>query len=76
MKAYVTKYALTRGIQEVEVTHETNYPEMIWINAFEIYHKPFWHETREEAVLHAEKLREAKLKSIEKQVKRIKALKF
>jgi hypothetical protein len=40
------------------------------------YHKPYWHETKEEAIKHAEILKERKIKSLEKQIKKLKELKF
>ncbi len=79
MKAYITKYALTSGILEKDVEICEGFPKMVRVlkNSYsENYHKPFWYESREEAVEHAEKIRVKKLLSIEKEVKKIKGLKF
>ena len=82
MKYYITKYVLTQGILEREGNvwrddvKTINVKEEGALNGGSLYFKPFWHDTREEAIAHAEKLREAKLKSIEKQIKKIKTLKF
>lgn len=80
MKVWITKYALTQGIYEVEgeVSVENN---IFCVPRTEktfatYYHKPHWHETKEEAVAQAEKMRVAKLKALEKQVAKIKALQF
>lgn len=80
MKVFVTKYALTQGIIEREADY-CSYLSIGIIKArgpytFEYYHKPFWYETMEEAIAHAETIRDKKLKSIEKQMKRIKSIKF
>jgi hypothetical protein len=79
--AYITKYALTTGIQEMFVEHSPEFAGMVrevttggaWAQAF---HNKDWHRTKEEAVKRAEEMREKKLASIEEQIKRIKALKF
>lgn len=85
MKVWSTKYALTQGIVELEGTAcgEVGKPStMIYIPAASLssfpwyLHKPFWHETREAAVAHAEKLRANKLKALAKQVKKIEDMVF
>lgn len=90
MKIYITKYALTQGIVEAEgelvtdiVKKDEVNSRMIKIlsrpgtNHFSYYlFKPFWHTTREEAVAHAEKVRAAKIKSVEKQLKKLQNMKF
>lgn len=79
MKVFVTKYALTQGIIEKEADFFLDGVSMIKVRgpySFEYYHKPFWHETMEEAIAHAETIRDKKLKSIENQMKRIESIKF
>ena len=61
-RVYVTKYALTQGILQKEVctTHSADYVVVPGIDLIG-YHKPFWHETCEEAIKHAESMRTKKL---------------
>lgn len=80
MRVYITKYALTEGIMErdgeetgsgmVRVPTGHCFPEHAY------FHRNEWHTTREAAVARAEQMRAAKLKSIEKQQRRILALTF
>lgn len=77
MKVWITKYALTSGIVEKEV--ETTHAESMVCatdNPLACYHKPFWHTSREEAVAHAEKLRQAKIKSVKKQLDKLEKMTF
>jgi len=81
MKVWITKYALTQGIFEVDGEAKESstllYVPKIRLGTFDAYyHKPDWHETKEEAVAQAEKMRVAKLKSLEKQVAKIRTLQF
>ena len=80
MKAFITKYALTSGILEVEGENKPDTPKMFVsrpVGSFaQFYHKPFWHETLEEAQAHAETLRLAKIGSLEKQMKKLRSLSF
>ena len=73
-KFYVTKYALTSGIMQVKGRQSTSCPEMLVVNMgnnrMDYFHGKAWHTTREAAVARA------KLKSLEKQIKKITALKF
>jgi hypothetical protein len=78
MKIYITKYALTTGIEtaEAETTHT---PTMMWVKRQYGgigYHGTEWHFTLEDAIAQAEKMRAAKLKSIEKQSTKIKMMDF
>ena len=80
MKVYITKYALTKGIIEKEVEPNTSISDKM---VTEIknghrnsYHKPFWYESKEEAIAHAEILRKAKLNSLKKSISKIEKLDF
>ena len=81
MRVFITKYALTMGIQEKD-GRVCDYPgstgNMIQIvgSINELYHKPYWHETREEAVEQAEKMRLSKLKSLRKSLAKFEKLTF
>jgi len=79
MKVFITKYALTSGIIEKEVTLNEKYPNMVsvkedrWITSIS---KPHWHETKQQALKQCEEMRIKKLQSLEKQMKKISSLKF
>jgi hypothetical protein len=87
MKAFITKYALSRGvgIQEIEaeVCADIN-PEMIKDLSPErmrfntCYHGKGreWCSTREDAVKRAEEMRTKKIAALEKQIKKLKAMTF
>lgn len=82
MKFFITKYAMTKGIIEADGERCTSSgsPDMIAVGPKNIlrqyYHREDWHRTRESAVKRANEMRSAKLKSIDKQRKRIAALTF
>lgn len=78
MKIYITQYALTKGILEKEV-EETSFENMVKENIGgynQMYHKPHWHSTKEEAVIQAEKMRLSKISSLNKKIKELENLKF
>jgi len=77
VKIYVTKYALSSGIFEVMATvrdgmascrREGRYAEFFSGKSF--------HYTKDHAIAEAEEMRIRKLKSLDKQAKKIAALKF
>lgn len=79
---WVTKYALTSGIFEVDARHclETS-DKMIEVKgegAFSTahYHKPDWHTSREDAVARACEMRDKKVSSMEKKLKRLRDMEF
>lgn len=77
MKVYITKYALTQGIFEVEgEVHPTigNGRMFCQANQGGIYHKPDWHTTREEAVARAEEMRVKKISSLYKSLAKMETL--
>ena len=80
MKAYISKYALTADVYEVEgaieptagihrlfIRKDTREDYILGVDA---------HETREAALADAEARREARIKALEKQIVKLKALKF
>lgn len=75
---WITKYALTQGIYTIQ-GQVTSIPTMIedvnksWTG---IYHKPYWCETPEEAIKHAELMRLKKFESINKTIAKLKKLDF
>ncbi|WP_313677091.1 hypothetical protein [Pantoea vagans] len=77
--AYITKYALTFGIYSTkgEVHDDTFVQKAREIGEFDQYfHGNEWHLSKEEALAHAEEMRIRKLKSLDKQAKKISQLKF
>ena len=75
--AYITRYALSIGIVSQLVEYrgvgmvrevKESYPTY--------YHGKDWHRTREAAVERAEQMRKAKIASLEKQIKKLRALTF
>lgn len=81
MIVYVTKYALTKGIQMHEVGEPSGSTELVtdvrgW--QYGEFHGQGreWHKTLESARIRAEELREAKIVSLQKQIKKLKNLRF
>jgi len=80
MKAFITKYALTAGIIETnlaEIVNSDNNRLRANIGMPTVYFtKTEWQPTRELAVSRAEIMREQRIQSLEKQLKRLKGLVF
>jgi hypothetical protein len=78
MKVYVTKYALTKGIIEMDVTQSKNYPTMVSNkeNSWQTIHKPYWHENREDAVIHSQELLKKKMKSLRNMMNKLEKMTF
>lgn len=77
MKAYITKYALTEGIQEKEGDISKSYPTMFRGEGFgNTFHGKDWHLNREDALKQAEAMRLKKIASLKKQIQKLENLKF
>lgn len=82
MKIYVTKYALTKGIQEFDGFLSQHNKTMMIVEArdagshAQFFHKGQWFATRAEAVKRAELLRTRKLAALRRQAQDLAALKF
>lgn len=81
MKAFITKYALTAGIQEVDVEQDAASPKLVSSRTgFETSYYwgegRDWHRTRESAVARAEEMRQKKLASLSKSIAKLEKLKF
>ena len=78
MKVYITKHALTKGIEEKEVETNNHSEKMVTtIDRYRNhYHKPYWHEDKEEAIAHAEKIRLSKIETLKKQIIKLEKLNF
>jgi hypothetical protein len=83
MKVFVTKYALTQGILEVEVEGEPTVGDMVVSipkpgNYRDCFHGEGkdWHRTLDAARERAEKMRLAKVASLKKSIAKFERLKF
>jgi len=81
VKVWITKYALTSGVFDAEV--EESLPGMVKLVTNRIGHGAAfhgegrdWHRTLESALARCEAMRAAKLKSLEKQALKVRALNF
>jgi hypothetical protein len=74
MKVYITKYALTQGIITSDVVDVGD--NIVYDNRGTYYHKPDWHESMDEAIQRAEAMRQAKIKSLQKQIKKLEDMRF
>lgn len=79
MKAWITKYALTSGIIEME-GEITNSGSLYDMNAgFPTYYHGEgreWHRTKESAIAKAEEMRQKKIASLKKQIEKLEKMKF
>ena len=77
VKIYVTKYALSSGIFEVMATIKDGMASCRREGRFqEFFSGTSFHYTKDHALAEAEEMRIRKLKSLDKQAKKISALKF
>lgn len=80
MKVFITRYALTKGIQEIEAVEVSKgmikaapAPGSCYVS---YYHGNDWHLTYEAAQLRAEAMVAKKLKTLRKQVAKLEKLSF
>ena len=80
--AWITKYALTSGIQKVSGTvhHDTNntllsYPGNHRSVIHYVWHKA-WHRTPEAALARAEEMRKKKIAGLKKSIAKLEVIKF
>lgn len=77
MKAFITKWALASGIVEAEVEVSETYPNYIsWGRSSAYGEGKQWHRTKQQAVEHANSMREKRIISLSKQIKKLSELKF
>lgn len=77
--AYITKYALTQGIQNFDVEDRFDIsPDMVrhGSDASAYFHKGEWWRSYDEARHRAEAMRKAKIASLRKQIARLEGLTF
>ena len=78
MKVFITKYALTKGVETAEA-ESTHISSMIRVRAKygdDYYHSKDWHLLLKEAIARAEIMRASKLASLEKSAAKIRAMDF
>ena len=79
-KAFITKYALTQSIYELDVEQciDISPNTVKGPGVFDTYHGEGlnWHRTREGALACAEAMRVKKIASLKKSIKKMEALKF
>ena len=76
MQAYVTKYALTKGIQAVDLTPSGGLGWAYYEHEGETIFvaKEHWHRTRAEAVAAVRKIKQRKILSLERQLVKIRSI--
>lgn len=75
---YITKYALTTGVYsaEADVKDDKAVQRAKGSGYAQYFYGKDWHLTEDEAIHRAEEMRIAKLRSLDKQMKKISALNF
>ena len=79
MKVWITKYALTGGIIEAEGEPyglewvSASWDNGYWRNDFE---QGEWFDTKEGAIQKAEEMRQKKIESLKKQIKKLEEMRF
>ena len=79
MKVWITKYALTSGIKEIECEDcENGAVKEIENSLPTFYHGEGkeWHQTKESAIQKAEEMRQNKIASLKKQIEKLERLRF
>jgi len=79
MIVYITKYALSKGIQRYEVPDVDKNGYHVFITQamyHENFYKPHWHTDKKSAIQEAEYMRKKKLESLDKQIWKLRGLKF
>lgn len=83
MKLYITKYALTNGIIEVdtEILTDTFGGKFISVKIFGFHYEQFFgakdfRQTRKSAIKKAEEMRAKKIASLKKQIEKLEKLSF
>ena len=76
MKVWITKYALTQGIFEKECQYRGDGMIMDELNTCYHGEGKDWHRTKESAVKRAEEMRQKKIQSLQKKIKKLEDMKF
>jgi len=73
-KVWVTKYLFTKGIFQ-QVVSESHIPFYVYADNMDL-HENDWHETKELAIAHAEKMKKKKIDSLKKQLALVESMEF
>lgn len=81
MKVWITKYALTSGIEEMEAEYNPQFPQTVSRtggSTWDYFHSEGknWHRTKEGAIARAEAMRFKKIASLNKSLRKLEKLKF
>lgn len=77
---WITKYALTSGIEKARAEVKTDFPDMATVirksGWCDYFHKNDWHRTEEAAFARAEQMRQRKIVSLRRSLKRFEEMSF
>ena len=77
MRVYITKYALTKGIEEVEATISMFTGVVVVESAYRnLFHKGEWFESKDDAIKKAEEMRLKKIQTLKRQIAKLNTMKF
>jgi len=76
MKVWITKYALTQGIFEIEAEIVRDVSTKMVSTVKGYFHEPDWHTSYEKSKEQADKMRNNALKSLSKKMKKLEEMKF
>lgn len=79
MKVFITKYALTLGIQERDVEEISNgvvRDSSTFMTQHFYEEGKGWHKTRKSAIKRANEMKESRIKALEKQIQKLTKLTF
>jgi len=76
MKAYITKYALSSGVDLKEGELYENYFKLSEKTYSPLVGKNDFHQNPQDAILRCEEMRAAKIKSLKKQIAKLESLDF
>lgn len=82
MKVWISKYALTKGIFEIDVEDDEYVAKGMVTDRRNPYRASYhgegreWHRARADAVVRAKQMQRDKLRSLQKQIDKVKAIDF
>jgi hypothetical protein len=79
MKVWISKFALSKGIFQMEVNHTSDDGDVVHGEHFnECFYGEGkqWHKTEEEAKARAEELRKKKIANLKNQIQKLEEMKF
>ena len=79
MKVWITEYALTKGIFEMEVESMSEDGKSVYGKAWNDCYSgegKKWHRTKKAAIDKAEEMRQKKIASLKKQIEKLEGMKF